>query len=87
MRDQQPRGLLAAHPQQRVAQLGVRRAQVTALEQQPLHVGPPLRVAERVRVPHRCTTLEQDLEALGALRLDRVVDRLAVVRVRAAVEQ
>ena len=50
VRDQQPRGLLPARPQQRVAQLGVGRAQVAALEQQPLHVRPPLRVAERVRV-------------------------------------
>ena len=87
MGDQQARRLLPARPQPRVAQLRVRRAQVAALEQQPLHVRPALRVAERVRAAHGRPALEQQLQARAVARLDGVVDRLAVIGIRAAVEQ
>lgn len=73
--------------QERVPQLGVRRAQVAFLEQDPNLDGIPDRVTERVRVAHGRAALEQQLQARRVVGLDGVVDGLAVVGVGPAVEQ
>ena len=87
MLDQQLGDLGLARVQQRVPQLRIGRAQVAVLEQHPHLRRAADGVAERVRVPHRGPALEQQLEARRVLGLDGVVDGLAVVGVRAAVEQ
>ena len=85
--DQQLHDLGVAGVQERVAQLRVRRAQVALLEQHAQLRRVLDRVAERVGVAHRGTAREQQLQAGAVLGLDGVVDGLAIVRVRSAVEQ
>ena len=68
--------------EERVAQLRISWAQVTLLEQHPDLHRVVDRVRERVGASHLDSRSEQQLEALGVVGLDRVIDRLAVVGVR-----